>query len=429
MAEIWRSRVAGRRDLSSEDGGPVTVVYPGRPNDGRGADFRDAVVTLNGVERRGDIEVHVRSGDWQGHGHHLDPAYNRVVLHVVMRHDANTLTQGGEEVPVLEMARFVERRRGDSVIGVPCRRAVARLGEEAVGELLEKAGEERFRGRAARFGSELVGLEDGQPLYAGIMGDLGYSKNKAPFRRLAETLPLRRLNELAGGEKSKEARLAQLQAVLLGTAGFLPSQRGRAPEGIWPGKLERAWELLSMRPMTDAGWEMFRIRPGNSPVRRLVAMSYLLLRFHGQGLLAALRNELERVVPERVSQTLVAVLMVGADGYWAEHLDFGAVGAQAVPALLGRDRAAEIIVNVLLPFAFVWAASEANTVLAEKVFHLYQAYPRLEINAVEKHMRAQMGVDAGLLNSACRQQGLLQTYASRCTRGGCAACPLGDIAG
>jgi hypothetical protein len=43
---------------------------------------------------------------------------------------------------------------------------------------------------------------------------------------------------------------------------------------------------------------IFKIRPGNLPVRRIAAMSYLLLRYRDDGLPGGLIQELEKVVPD-----------------------------------------------------------------------------------------------------------------------------------
>ena len=84
VVEIWKQQLLNRAGLVAEGGETIKIIYPGRVNDGRGADFRDAVITINQRIMRGDVEVHVKSGDWRIHRHQHDPAYNRVILHVVM---------------------------------------------------------------------------------------------------------------------------------------------------------------------------------------------------------------------------------------------------------------------------------------------------------------------------------------------------------
>ena len=102
----WQKRMRSGVALTTEQGEPVEIIYPGRRNDGQGPDYQDAVITTGGRLIKGDIEVHVRSRDWISHRHHLDPAYNRVVLHVVWCHDGGVPTSlcNGSTVPVLVLS-------------------------------------------------------------------------------------------------------------------------------------------------------------------------------------------------------------------------------------------------------------------------------------------------------------------------------------
>ena len=103
IVKIWQHLLSIGTELTTERGKPLKIIYPGRINDDRGADFRDAVLATNRGLIKGDIEVHVKSSDWQAHRHHQDPAYNRVILHVVMWHNTKTATnlQNGKESHIL----------------------------------------------------------------------------------------------------------------------------------------------------------------------------------------------------------------------------------------------------------------------------------------------------------------------------------------
>ena len=61
-----------------------SLVQPGRWNLQAGPDFLGGVWRISGEVRGGDIEVHLRARDWFRHGHHEDPAYDAVSLHVVL---------------------------------------------------------------------------------------------------------------------------------------------------------------------------------------------------------------------------------------------------------------------------------------------------------------------------------------------------------
>ena len=90
VIKIWQYLLMNGTELTTEDGEPIRIIYPGRINDDRGPDFRDAVIATERGLVKGDIEVHVKSSNWREHRHHLDPAYNRVILHVVSCNDRDT---------------------------------------------------------------------------------------------------------------------------------------------------------------------------------------------------------------------------------------------------------------------------------------------------------------------------------------------------
>ncbi len=85
LSTIWAGQKFPPEALSTPDGRCVRVLHPGRRVGGPGPDFRDAVVTVDGRERRGDVELHVRASAFRAHGHATDAAYARLALHVPPR--------------------------------------------------------------------------------------------------------------------------------------------------------------------------------------------------------------------------------------------------------------------------------------------------------------------------------------------------------
>jgi hypothetical protein len=441
VVEIWQNCLASRADLVTEEGVPIRVIYPGRLNDDRGADLLDAVIFTGQGSVRGDIEVHVKSSSWWAHQHHRDPVYNRVILHVVYWHDTETATnlQNGHKVPTLELRKFIENQinQGENPAypsgywSLPCRSTVNRWNTSIMGGILDTAGEARFLAKAANYRAALTQTEASQVLYQGIMEALGYAKNKHQLLKLAHRMPLYRLESVASRKISDSECLAQQQALLMGTAGLLPSQRSRqyravTPYDAWVDKLERAWATSrEMVTMSEDDWHLFKVRPSNYPARRIVAMSYLLLRYRERGILKELVNRLCQETIDMCCRRLERALQVTADGYWARYLDFGLPGRDGLPALLGGGRAADIVVNVLIPFTAAWSQLNSRQELARKALELYRHYPRLAINTVERHMRNQLGINRYLVNSAQRQQGLIHIYKTLCSQGKCDSCPIG----
>ncbi|MFC1897395.1 DUF2851 family protein [Chloroflexota bacterium] len=300
-------------------------------------------------------------------------------------------------------------------------------------EFLDSAGEERFLAKAVKFQLDLAPIEASQSLYQGIMGALGYSKNKLPFLELAHRLPLHVLESIAQDKISDTECLARQQALLLGTAGLLPSQRqsnqrGNELDNKWIDKLERLWASSPhTKVMPPNTWHLFKVRPNNSPFRRLAAMSYLILRYKKKGIFEELVNRVKEVPISQGYYRLEKVLAATTNGYRANHSDFGSVNKPRNQSLIGSRRAGDIIVNVLLPFTFAWSKVTAQPELERKAIDLYHHYPKLAVNSVERHMRNQFGLSSNLINSARRQQGLIHTYNTLCTQGRCDSCPLSQL--
>jgi len=176
--------------------------------------------------------------------------------------------------------------------------------------------------------------------------------------------------------------------------------------------------------MSEDDWHLFKVRPNNFPTRRIAAMSYLIFRYRERGILAELVNMVKEAPLNRGYRQLEEGLMVTSNGYWASHFDFGLGSRINNPTLLGSRRAADIVVNIILPFIFAWSKITSQTELASKALNLYYSYPNLAANTIERHMSKQLGLNSSLVNSAQRQQGLIHIYNTLCTQGKCHCCPL-----
>src|SRR3972149_1441846 len=430
-ALIWQ-QVLGRELPSSEDE-PVSIIYPGRTNGDNGPDFRDAVIVNKSHLTKGDVEVHVKSSDWYSHEHHADAEYNNVILHVVMWHDCNsaTLLQSGKPVSVLCLAKALRHQAYLLPHQLPCFQILDRMDRQTLGKLLNAAGEERFKQKARHFQAEIlrpdsIGTqkeEAGQVLFRGIMRALGYAKNTKPFADLADRMPLSSLESRAG--------LALKQALLLGTAGLLPSQRrpGKSTRGNEVRELEQIWQSVDKKvePMRESDWNFSHIYPNNSPVRRIVAQSYLLECYCEGKLLAGILQLVKEATLPGGHRVLENGLTVAGDGYWRDHFDFDVRSKTTIPrikygALLGNSKAGEIAVNVILPFALSWGELANEAKLTENAIELYHNYPKLAENCITRHMANQLCLEELFDFTACHQQGLIHVFRNYCREGRCSEC-------
>jgi hypothetical protein len=159
-------------------------------------------------------------------------------------------------------------------------------------------------------------------------------------------------------------------------------------------------------------------------VRRIVAQSYLIERYCEGKLLAGILQLVKEAPMPKGHHMLENGLTVAGDGYWRDHFDFDVRSKTKISALLGNSKAGEIIVNVILPFAFSWGKMFNEPELMKKVMELYNSYPKLTENEITRHMAKQLCLKEPPDFTACHQQGLIHVFRNYCREGRCSQCPL-----
>lgn len=383
LVAIWEGQRFPAAALVTGRGERLRVVYRGRRQGGPGPDFRDATIVAPAGLQHGDVELHLRASDFGRHGHHLDAAYQGLILHVVFWDDEgeDTALANGRRVPVIALAPWLARRaneiqrwlQGPPLWQEPCRTALARLGGREVALALERLGDMRFRQRVAAIAKELDQEEAQEVLYRRLLEALGYGGNRQPFLALAHACPW-----------------SKLQAALLARR---------------PGERQRQAEALLLEAAAAFPWRTQGLRPANRPPRRLAGAAALAARFARTGLLHGLMAAVGEGAQLGPSALLRALIV-----------DEGGV------ALIGSSRAGEMAVNVALPFAVAWG-SPALQAAAEA---LYRRWPRPSPYGITRHLdqALSVGEEEGIAVNARRQQGMLYLYKAYCSRGGCGRCPL-----
>ena len=377
LARLWRNRDWRRRSLYLASGQRLRVLYPGRPGGGPGPDFRDAILQVDGLAPvRGDVEFHREPRGWREHGHHLDPRYNGVVLHVVARpgSDGQTRREDGKEVPVvglIQQGREAESAGTGVSTGMPLLRRWRALPTDRLCELLDHAGRERFLEKSARFHTLLRSEGGEQVLYSRTLEALGYSRNRTPFLELAKRLPWPVLQRVCRGIPLDQ-RVSKVEGLLLEAAGL----RGGASRGT------------SMSPSARC---VAGTRPANQPGRRIAGAARLLTHYIDTGLFPAL---LPLIAGGTFQEVRRAFTVSGYDG-----------------TLIGKGRAVEIVVNVVLPLFHTWAVMEREKTLAARCLYLAERSPRLEENELTREMAVLLELPTrNILLGALRQQGLMHLY-------------------
>jgi hypothetical protein len=432
VAQIWQHQLVTK--LITDAGEKVDVIFPGRFCSDGGSDFCDAVLNIGDKAVRGNIEVHVKLSQWYSHGHHENDKYNDVILHVVMWRDSAsaTVSQNGRVIPSVSLSThlkhtfFKNKYNRTNLLyhcSPSCRRAKSYFTNESLPVLLSAAGEERFVSKVAIFHRALITENAGQVLFKGIARALGYDKNTKPFEDLTDILPLKVLER-----RWYDERGLTCQSLILGSAGLLPFQwlgrDHRLSEESQVLELEAIWRSLHInRAMNRSDWYFFRVRPCNFPTRRLVALSFLINRYSKYGLLDSILDLVNEIPDKKGHLWIENGLIINGQDYWASHSDFG-IKMPRRQALLGSRKAVEIIVNIILQFAYAWGTINSISSLRDKAKSIYLSLPELESNQLVRFMKQQLSIGPNLNISASQHQGLLHIYKNYCQFRNCIECPV-----
>lgn len=436
---IWLHQRVRRDELRTLDGQTLRVLHPGFQNLEGGPDFQKALLQFGEeVPVNGDVEVDLRPGGWQDHGHHQNPAFAGVRLHVVW--DAEKPAPHG--LPTLALRRLLDAPIGDlglwlgsdSAQELPpelrgkCCAPLGRLTADQLQELLRQAAEVRLHSKASELRARARRAGWDQALWEKLFRGLGYKHN---------AWPMQCMGELRARWRADNPAPDVLHARLLGISGLLPSDLPRT-EGGTGAYVRSVWDAWWRERDTFAdclfpagSWRLHGIRPANHPQRRLALAARWAARAE---IPARLRRWSEREVPPlQWTGSLYEVLRVENDPFWSWHWTLKSARLPRPQPLLGPTRLTDLAINVVLPW--LWARLEpGDTTERDRVRRRYFGWPAGEDNAVLRQARRRLlGACrlTGVFTTAAAQQGLLQIVRDFCdhTNSVCNECKLPDLVG
>lgn len=406
--------------LKTDDGRTVEIIQPGFWNHAGGPDFSRAVARFSKDGKAdadltiGNVEVHLRPGDWNAHGHHADAAYDQTILHVVWEAKAGKAffpaTASFRRVPQVVLstqlvapwaelqplcAALLQRPLPGAVPG-RCSPELAKLPSEQIVAILRAAGLFRLRQKARRwFWRERLTSPE-QSLFEALAEALGFHANQIPMRLVAQRLPWKMLRAV-----ETEERLAHL----FGLSGFLPNESVTRLQSETRGWLRNLWEIwwkarapidYALLPRTQ--WKLAGLRPLNRPERRLAALAQIVPRI--PQLVAALKSRDDRAF----SRLLLSI----RDLFWEKHATLTGSQLSTPCRLLGEERVHDILTNVFWPIVSLENPEAAQTALREFGTSANSAAriasQRLLISALKPKQARE----------ALVQQGLLQIFRDYC---------------
>src|ERR1035437_3578723 len=104
---LWKYRLLGNA-LTTTLNEPIEVIDTGFHNHDSGPDFLNAKIKIDHTIWAGNIEIHVNASDWITHAHHLDKAFQNVILHVVFNNDLPDSSPSSPLAPCAEVGKLID---------------------------------------------------------------------------------------------------------------------------------------------------------------------------------------------------------------------------------------------------------------------------------------------------------------------------------
>ncbi len=106
------------------------------------------------------------------------------------------------------------------------------------------------------------------------------------------------------------------------------------------------------------------------------------------------------------------------DDHWSHYYTFGGRRLKNKGRLIGKERATVIFINIIIPVLLAYARNRDDYTFEEKLFKAYKLHSKLSPNNITRFMNYRiLGKnlqEGSVVNSARRQQGLLQIFKDFC---------------
>lgn len=407
MYFVWQQRLMTH--IATLDGQPLDVVHPGLRNLDAGPDFFNAKIRENGVTWAGNIEMHCKASDWFRHHHDTDPAYDSVILHVVLEADVKIHTRNGQElrtvvmtIPDNVMSRYRTLMSGQtspllpgqipSYSSISCTGQLANVPQLVIHDWITALCTQRMIEKMQRItGMVQVQMKAwAEAFYVILTRSLGTGVNSDAMERLARSLPYNCLLH-------HKDNLVQLKALLLGQAGLLQIQDAASK----PADDQAEWRLMqreyaflrqkfSLTPLPSSVWKTGRVRPPAQPEERLKALALLL--FTHEDLQSEVLEAKDLTQMEKVLKT----------------------------SGLGRQTVRSLIINAVVPMLLSYATWSGDEKRNEQALGLLEELPPEENRYIAQWR------EAGLeIRSAMDSQALLHLMLNYCQLHKCLRCRIG----
>ena len=388
LHQIWKSKRLPFHKIKLVSGQEFTLLHQGFYNNESGPDFFCGKVKIDNLIWTGNIEIHTMSSDWYLHNHHLDSAYDNVILHVVYKNDKQVFINN-RELPTIELKSYIDTSHFKMFEGLKktefvCEKMMKDLDVIYLESMKNKVLVERLNRK-----SKLVNFQStipyNQVLFVFLANAFGNKVNSIPFFELSNHLPIGIL---------KRHHQEHIIILLKGVSGFYELSRSDKKEKLIWEFYKKKYELNTMYLFQ---WKRKGVYPNGFPFHRISQLAFFVQFFDFNF------DFIFKSAEEIINFILNLFKKDGSKIMFTSsfiHL---------------------IIINGFIPFIWWYSIKINDLNLKNKVFEMLDLLPA-EKNSILKKWK-NIGVES---KKAFDSQALLEIYNQFCINKRCLSCSVGN---
>lgn len=409
---IWQNLLFDTTGILSIDNSKVQIINQGIINNNSGPDFLNAKIRINNTLWAGNIEIHIKSGDWQLHNHTSDKNYNNTILHVCWEYDKPAYRSDGSLIQCITLNNLVKKELLDrynylmnNKSKIPCGFFIRNIDEITWKMWEERLVIERLESKTFEIFNVLKNnkYDWHQAFYEKVAWSFGLKINAENFLNLAQKLPVRTLSK-------HKNNIFQLEALLFGVAGFLTHNKGDE----YYISLKKEYSFLKqkykLQELNEVEWKFLRLMPANFPTVRLAQFAYLIHKSE---------NLFIKIIENIDLKYIESLFTVSTSSYWETHYNFESTSSKRIKKT-GNISIHNIIINTIIPFLFAYGKYKDNEELKEKSIALLQKL-KIENNSIIRKWQ-EFGINP---KNSFQTQAILQLNNEYCNKFNCLNCNIG----
>jgi hypothetical protein len=403
---IWQHQYFNKDQLCTNKGEPLQILFPGSYNTNQGPDFSNARIIIDSIQLAGTAELHLRTSDWEAHGHTGDEHYKNVILHVVWEHDGDdhdSVLELKSRVASTLISKYSELMQQQEQI--PCAHFL-----QSIPELVWLSWKERLIAERLQQKTNLIHKMLQQTnrhweevFWRLLARNFGTPLNSDALEAVAQSVPV----SLLAKHKNQ---IHQLEAMLLGQAGLLEAEFTDA----YAVMLQKEYRYLKKKhglQLIHQPLHFLRMRPSHFPTLRLVQLAMLV---HQSSHLFS------KVMEAKNVNEIKAMFNITANDFWNTHYTLHET-SPSKKKKLGASMTDSILINTIIPMLFVYAAEQDAPTVQQKAISWLQHLPK-ENNRITRLWEAAQAPHTNAFDS----QALLFLKKQYCDVKRCLSCAVGN---